>query len=576
MRKKTDEILNDCFTQLSKVEDVCIHNYFVKEHKEYIQAWRLTTTISIRDAVAEDIIFILGFKNTFPYTLPDIYYYDKRYDYFPHIDYNNRKLCLYNENIVFSTSNPYQLIRAIIKRAKQIIQNGTSEHCDNFHDEIINYWDLIYGNEPPIEFGWIHTISSFDHSRLLKLYSSEYLEQYNCRACIVDSDNNIEYIKYFKAKFGSKFIEHNALFLANINIPATPPYSITTDIFSSWITSEEDSKKYHHYLRTEPGLLIILFRLGDTNLLGGFIYGNINTNRNGFRKGKLTRYDILTGIERNKPLRRLLVYEYSKQRIALRTAGRESKMHQIAIAGLGSIGSYLCHFLNSLNSPKFLLVDNDVFNVNNIGRHLLGFNYLNRPKVDGIRDYLKAINPNQEIITYRGGIESYITEYLCDINKYDILILCTGHIMSELFVLELVESKQLNIPIIIIWLEPYGIAGHVVYIDNWTGASIKDKILSNNMLYRYNIIKDEEYCHKEFTMKDAGCNGEYTLYSGNDVMLFLSAIYPVINRLLNSRRVEKCASRCFRWIGDTAISKEKDIQLKDIEIKPYEITEYII
>ena len=77
-------------------------------------------------------------------------------------------------------------------------------------------------------------------------------------------------------------------------------------------------------------------------------------------------------------------------------------------------------------------------------------------------------------------------------------------------------------------------------------------------------------------MKDAGCNGEYTLYSGNDVMLFLSAIYPVINRLLNNRRVEKCASRCFRWIGDTAISKEKDIQLKDIEIKPYEITEYII
>ena len=293
MHKKTDEILNDCFTQLSKVEGVCIHNYFVKEHKEYIQAWRLTTTISIRDAVAEDIIFILGFKNTFPYTLPDIYYCDKRYDYFPHIDYNNRKLCLYNENIVFNTSNPYQLIRAIIKRAKQIIQKGTSEHCDNFHDEIINYWDLIYGNEPPIEFGWIHTISSFDHSRLLKLYSSEYLEQYNCRACIVDSDNNIEYIKYFKAKFGSKFIEHNALFLANINIPATPPYSITTDIFSSWITSEEDSKKYHHYLRTEPGLLIILFRLGNTNLLGGFIYGNINTNRNGFRKGKLTRYDAL-------------------------------------------------------------------------------------------------------------------------------------------------------------------------------------------------------------------------------------------------------------------------------------------
>ena len=132
MLSNIDQILDECFAQLSKVESVCIDQDFIKEHREYIQAWKVTTTISIRGAVAENISFIIAFKNTFPYSLPNVYYLDTKYDYFPHIDYNNRKLCLFDDNIILDTENPYELIRAVIKRSKLIVKNGSCELRDNF------------------------------------------------------------------------------------------------------------------------------------------------------------------------------------------------------------------------------------------------------------------------------------------------------------------------------------------------------------------------------------------------------------------------------------------------------------
>lgn len=565
------KILDECFAQLSKVEEVCIDQDFIKKHSGYIQAWKVTTTISIREAVAEDISFVLAFKSTFPYSLPNVYYFDTKYDYFPHIDYNNRKLCLFDNSIIINTEEPYELIRTVLKRSKFVVKNGTR---DDFHKEIINYWDLQYLNERPIQYGWLHSISSFEKSRYLKLYASDYLEQNRCNACIVEVNSDLEYIKYFKQQFGKQLIEHNVLFLANVDIPLTPPYAITTEIFQSWITSDDDVKMFHHYIRTQPGLLIVVFRLGSTNLLGGFIYEDIKIKRRGFRDGKLTRHNVITKLEKNKLLHRLLIYEYSDQRIAMRTKGEAFKPHRFVVAGLGSIGSQLCHFLNSLNSPKMLLVDNDVFNINNIGRHLLGFNFLNQPKVDAVKGFLKALNPNQDITTYRGDIESCLLDNLAEINQYDLLIICTGNIMSELFALHYFESKQLNIPLLLIWLEPYALAGHMMYIKEHIDDSIKERIFSESYLYKYNIIDEDEYSQKSFTVSDAGCNGEYTLYSGNDVMLFLSAMFPIIDRII--RHKKSSGNMCYRWIGDISIAKDKNIRLKNIEFTPYGVEELAI
>ena len=80
------------------------------------------------------------------------------------------------------------------------------------------------------------------------------------------------------------------------------------------------------------------------------------------------------------------------------------------------------------------------------------------------------------------------------------------------------------------------------------------------MLYKHNIIPSSEYISRgetEFISRDAGCNGAYAHYSGNDVILFLSAIYPIINNLIK----EPFNSMCYRWVGNLNIAIEKKIKL---------------
>ena len=82
----------------------------------------------------------------------------------------------------------------------------------------------------------------------------------------------------------------------------------------------------------------------------------------------------------------------------------------------------------------------------------------------------------------------------------------------------------------------------------------------DTMLYKHNLILSSEYTGKgtsEFVSRDAGCNGAYTLYSGNDVMLFLSAIYPIINKLIE----QPSKTMCYRWVGNINNAKERNIAL---------------
>ena len=122
------------------------------------------------------------------------------------------------------------------------------------------------------------------------------------------------------------------------------------------------------------------------------------------------------------------------------------------------------------------------------------------------------------------------------------------------------HSDNMKQPTFILWLEPFGIAGHLVYINPMQMPKnfvlYKDK---GSMLYKYNLLAPIEYeiNADRFTKKDAGCNGEYALYSGNDVTLMLSAFYPYINKLIQQPE----QSKCYRWVGNIKLAQEKGFKL---------------
>ena len=235
------------------------------------------------------------------------------------------------------------------------------------------------------------------------------------------------------------------------------------------------------------------------------------------------------------------------------------------VAGLGSIGSNLVHFLNGNNNVSFTLVDNEVLTVDNVGRHLLGYRYVNQFKVYALIDYLRSIRPEQKNNFGITSIQKYIGGNFQKLLEYTALFLCTGDTMTEEYIIDAINKGELTIPVFILWLEPFGAAGHMVYINPNSihrSLSINDALTK---LYIHNVISDAEYKSQEnhFTKRDTGCNGLYALYSDNDVLLMLSAFYPIINRLLT----EPEESTCYRWVGNIKRIVQKGISVNIVPVE---------
>lgn len=139
------------------------------------------------------------------------------------------------------------------------------------------------------------------------------------------------------------------------------------------------------------------------------------------------------------------------------------------------------------------------------------------------------------------------------------MFICIGDEMIERWILEKVSNNDIKVPLFILWLEPYAVSGIMIYVTPDDEPAIAKLITrAKNSFFDYCLVDKEEYEKGDkLTQRDAGCNGIYSLYSANDVTLFLSAIFPHIDTLLSvSDR-----SKCYQWIGNIEIAKQRNIRL---------------
>ena len=226
------------------------------------------------------------------------------------------------------------------------------------------------------------------------------------------------------------------------------------------------------------------------------------------------------------------------------------------IGGLGSIGSNLCYYLNGYNNAKFILIDSDELTLDNIGRHFLGFDYLNQNKAKAVAHYLKSYRPDRSIVTK----EAYLQTFKYDkLSENTTIFICTGDLISEQWLITEIINGTIELPVFILWLEPYGISGIMIYINPKDKSSLR-KISeeANKGFSDYCLISKDEYENADKLIRqEAGCNGRYALYSANDVTMFLSAMFQYIDYLISS----DSESKCYRWIGNVEIAEERQIKL---------------
>lgn len=558
--QETKELLKKVFEELSEEYDLESVNqvpFDGKNEKIDVPAWHMTILAEI-EGMATEVEMYIAFPHNFPFEIPFVVIPEQRFRHLPHISWRKQKVCLYDDGTTYDTNNIKGIVRETIKRTVQWIEKfANQDNTEEYKKEILNYWCEQYDGESKVNgralfIGDVPNalceLKGFDYQ-----FKSLKTGRNKIRRVFYTTDDDSQIINYLKKD--KQTSELPSLYITSLAIPQKSPYSYTGEQLIESIKDKDELAAFSRILN-KNGYCYLVFRIGVEYALGCIHIGKMKVVRPGFRT-PLKPFELLSKFEcKIKKLDRLMVFRYDGNRIAKRTAGELMEQKSLAVVGLGSVGSNLCYYLNGYNNARFALIDGDSLSVENIGRHLLGYDYLNQNKAFAVADYLRRYRPDREVVCNDTTVECIAGKAF---DEYDAMFVCTGDVMSERWVISQLMSKELKLPVFMLWLEPFAVSGTMVYVNPEDNDSLpKLKALSEKNFEAFCLIAQEEYEDgSKLTKYDAGCNGSYALYSANDVTMFLSAMFPYIDKQLSS----PAQSACFRWSGNIDIARQKGIKL---------------
>jgi ThiF family/Prokaryotic E2 family B len=576
----------DAYNKLSIHEDIKVidKNLLEKGFGDFAEVWEVKKEITDTNGIGKELTFYLCLRNSFPLSLPSLYLTKHSYDlvkYLPHVN-SSQLICTYDsETTRTNPNNPYGIVLACLQRGRAIIEAGLrKENLKDFEDEFLSYWECQFEEKLKVNESIMSLIEESPLTVEVRLLQLEKKLFGFSHILYQESIENARFLKFIEDA-ARKYKEVELLYIDELDISNIPPFDISNRDAINKIGGYSNER--HRELigkLNKSGRLFVLFKKtvkGEDHYLGWF-HSNPNTSQAGFRPGTLTKYSVLTKMAQSvEKVERISPRKYTNKRINRRTAGLDNiNNYKFLIVGVGSIGSNLLYFLNSLSYPELRLIDYDSITIENLGRHLLGMNYLNFPKTIGAKNHLLSINPKQSILTKELELTEVYENDKTFINDSDFLFIVTGKLNIENWLAEKIKQGEINKPAFIIWVEPYLAGGHCIYIHPQDFKySEYYHTLEGSTFFNNNIINDKEYNEKKelITLKEAGCQSSFTPYSGCNVVLFLSALYPTILKIIRGNCKK---SFCISWVGDKEILNDLGLELSDFGNKrnSFDLVEY--
>jgi len=166
----------------------------------------------------------------------------------------------------------------------------------------------------------------------------------------------------------------------------------------------------------------------------------------------------------------------------------------IALLGCGAIGGYLGLSLARLGAGasggKLTLIDSDIFQEENIGRHALGKAYLHRMKASALKQEIAQQIPDLNIEVH--NINACNRSILKNISNYDLIIDATAKIeASETINKFFFDSDGKTPPLIHSWIRGNGECVQALYNDKNTNYACRSCInkSGNSIREEYDALK---------------------------------------------------------------------------------------
>lgn len=279
-------------------------------------------------------------------------------------------------------------------------------------------------------------------------------------------------------------------------------------------------------------------------------------HQKGFRKGKqITSLEFSSFAKENK-IKRYDVERFDKERLFERGAEglNVNQQYKINLLGCGSIGSFLLNTLVQVGFNNFNIIDNEYFEAENLTRHICDMDDLKNIifKVEALKKKMYKKYPLLHIDTFTDNIILLAKNDLSLFNNTNLNILCVGEYNVELLFAKLLEQNKLTSPLLIIWVEPYLIAGHFVYMTPNNNFSYEGQfnIEDNFLKYKHSINSEISNSFKQ----EAGCQSVYVPYGTLNISSFVNNITFLIQEISNGNIYEGCI---YRWSKGKNILESK-------------------
>jgi hypothetical protein len=135
----------------------------------------------------------------------------------------------------------------------------------------------------------------------------------------------------------------------------------------------------------------------------------------------------------------------------------------VTIIGCGAIGGYLARGLAQAGVGKLSLIDPDELKPGNLGRHVLGGEWIGCAKVKALSAQIKRDFPHiMDVSEHRSEFQTLEECELSEISKSDLIVLAGVDVAAEFAVDRWVATLEEPPPRVWTWIEEFALSGHAI------------------------------------------------------------------------------------------------------------------
>ena len=402
----------------------------------------------------------------FPRTMPSVYLVNPpKFGAWPHLE-TSGKLCLWADGTVPPAgSTPSGLGDQALHAAWSLISDSVSgANVDDFRAEFLSYWKSTPGAQPVKSL-----LAASGPTRFVKASARSGL------ILVADSQEDLDsWLTHAMGKATTAdTIPALLVWLPEPLIPAEYPFTTTALLALVEAAAPDEAGMITEAASRNPSAICVI--LGSQSINGPCLAAitlapgkSTKARSHGFRKGKVPPDIVRTQWLGSSSLERRAVTRIDAAWIHGRgydpgfTAVRAATA---LLIGCGSVGSRVAVDLAAAGVANIILIDPDLMNAPNAGRHVLGINSLGRPKATAVAELLRRRFP--QITSVRPFDDSWedVQEKNPDLlASCDVIVSATGEWASEAALNDWHLAIGRRQPIIYAWTEPYAAAGHAVCI----------------------------------------------------------------------------------------------------------------